>query len=56
MRTRYAARGEADRRSVISVDDVVLWAEAILEAYAAEDAMLVVPEPTEQPAGRDPRD
>lgn len=56
LRAAYASAGDDDRRPAISIDDVTLWAEAILEAYAAQDATLVVPEPPEQPSLIDPRD
>jgi hypothetical protein len=38
MRSSYASLGDDDRRSSLLVDDAVLYAEAVMQALAAEDA------------------
>jgi hypothetical protein len=38
LRRSYASLGEDDRRSSLLVDDAVVYAEAVMQALAAEDA------------------
>ena len=38
LRYRNRCAGDADRRSVMSIDDAVLWASAVMAALEAEQA------------------
>jgi hypothetical protein len=59
MRDGYAARGDEDRRSTLSVDDAIIYADAVITAIAAEELLVAedhgvaIEEPA--PTG-DPRD
>jgi hypothetical protein len=59
MRDAYAARSDEDRRSALSIDDAVIYADAVITAIAAE-SVVVVDAPAdaiEEPAPTgDPRD
>jgi hypothetical protein len=59
MRDAYAARGDEDRRSALSIDDAVIYADAVITAIAAESVVVVVEAPAAieeaAPTG-DPRD
>jgi hypothetical protein len=37
LRFRYDTLGDEDRQSVISIDDAVIYAEAVLAALSADD-------------------
>jgi hypothetical protein len=37
LRRSYASLGDNDRRSALLVDDAVVYAEAVMQALAAED-------------------
>jgi hypothetical protein len=39
MRHGYAARGDEDRRSALSIDDAVIYADAVITAIAAEEIL-----------------
>jgi hypothetical protein len=59
MRDAYAVRGDDDRRSALSIDDAVIYADAVITAIAAESIIVVVdaPDAIEEPAPTgDPRD
>jgi hypothetical protein len=59
MRDGYAARGDEDRRSALSIVDAVIYADAVITAIAAEEVLAAedhgaaIEEPA--PTG-DPRD
>jgi len=61
LRRAYASLGDDDRRSSLLVDDAVIYAEAVMQALAAEDAAAAVAEApadaaTETMPTGDPRD
>jgi hypothetical protein len=59
MRDRYAARGDEDRRSTLSIEDAVIYADAVITANAAEELLVAEDQgdAVEEPAPTgDPRD
>ena len=59
MREGYANRSDDDRRSALSVDDAIIYAEAVLTALEADNNLLVEDEAaiaTESTTAADTRD
>ncbi len=62
LRLGYASAATDDRRSTISIDDMITYAEAVMSALAAEDALVAREAEAASEAGEkitstlDPRD
>ena len=58
LRDGYANRSDDDRRPALSVDDAILYAEAVMAAIEVEDQLTVVEASalTAETSASDPRD